>query len=212
MDGVRSAQEAVTLETLGADLIGVALSPNPRSPGTPVLTEEQAATIADALIHAVLVTSMELTDRNQVLRSVAATGAGLVQTITASIPPPDVRAALREAGVGIVYSGLEINHDDDPGWVFGAFTDVPDLNAALFQVEVLPEYTGSWAFLRDESPEFAAEFQIADLDALGRERPLVVGLDFTTGNVREIIAALPWVRGIALTRGDAVRVLGAVGG
>jgi hypothetical protein len=127
VDGVRSAQEAVTLETLGADLIGVALSPNPRSPGTPMLTEAQAATIA------------------------------------------------------------------------GALTD-----AAL--------YTGSWAFLRDESPEFAAEFQIADLDALGRERPLVVGLDFTAGNVREIVAALSRVRGIAVTRGDAVRVLGAVGG
>ncbi len=68
---------------------------------------------------------------------------------------------------------------------------MPDLNAVLFHVDVLPEYRESWAFLRDRAPEYEEEFQIADLNELGRERPLVVGLDFTPGNVREIVGALP---------------------
>ncbi len=48
------------------------------------------------------------------LRTVAATRAGMVQPITGAIPPADVRAALSDAGVGIVYGKIEIAHDDDP--------------------------------------------------------------------------------------------------
>lgn len=86
-----------------------------------------------------------------------------------------------------------------------AYSGVADLNAVLFHADVLPEYRESWAFLRDRAPEFDDEFQVEDLDGLGRERPLVVGLDFTAANVTEIMAALPGVRGIALTLGGQAR-------
>jgi hypothetical protein len=227
VDRVRSAEEAAGLEALGADLIGVALAPDPRFSDDRTVTVEQAAAIGGALQRATLVTAMELgRDPDRVLRTVAATRAGMVQPITGAIPPAAVRAALGDAGVGIAYGNIEIAHDDDPGWVFSAYAGTPDLNASLFHADVLPEYRESWAFLRDRAPEYAEEFQIADLDELGRERPLVVGLDFTPGNVQEIVGALPGVRGIALTlagqgrRGDvrfhrfadAVRVLEAVAG
>jgi hypothetical protein len=227
VDRVRSAEEAAGLEALGADLIGVALAPDPRFSDDRTVTVEQAAAIGGALQRATLVTAMELgRDLDRVLRTVAATRAGMVQPITGAIPPAAIRAALGDAGVGIAYGNIEITHDDDPGWVFSAYAGTLDLNASLFHADVLPEYRESWAFLRDRAPEYAEEFQIADLDELGRERPLVVGLDFTPGNVQEIVGALPGVRGIALTlagqgrRGDvrfhrfadAVRVLEAVAG
>jgi hypothetical protein len=225
VDRVRSAREAAELEALGADLIGVTLTADPRFFDDRTVTVEQAAGIRKALHRATLVTAMELgRDPDRVLRTVAATRAGMVQPVTGAVPPPDVRAALSDVGVGIAYGGIEIAHDDDPGWVFSAYADTPDLDAVLFHADVLPEYRDSWAFLRDRAPEYEEEFQIADLNELGRERPLVVGLDFTADNVREIVVALPEVRGIALTladkgrRGDvrfhryadAVRVLQAV--
>ncbi|MEU8228339.1 hypothetical protein AB0C12_01920 [Actinoplanes sp. NPDC048967] len=224
VDRVRSAAEAAGLEALGADLVGVSLTADPRFYDDRTVTVEQAAVIGRALQRATLVTAMELgKDPARVLRSVAATRAGMVQPITGAIPPPEVREALAGAGVGIVYGGIEIAHDDDPGWVFSAYAGEPDLNAVLFHVDVLPEYRDSWRFLRDRAPEYEEEFQIADLDELGRERPIVVGLDFTPDNVREIVTALPSVRGIALTLAeqgrrsdarfhryaDAVRVLSA---
>jgi hypothetical protein len=227
VDRVRSAAEAADLEALGADLVGVSLTADPRFYDDRTVTVEQAAEIGKALQRATLVTAMELgRDRDRVLRTVAATRAGMVQPITGAIPPPDIRKGLSDEGIGIAYGSIEIAHDDDPGWVFSAYADTPDLNAVLFHADVLPEYRHSWAFLRDRAPEYEEEFQIADLNELARERPLVVGLDFTPDNVREIVAALPEVRGIALTlaeqgrRGDvrfhrftdAVRVLREAGG
>jgi hypothetical protein len=227
VDRVRSAEEAARLEGLGADLVGVSLVPDPRFADDRTVTVEQAAVIGRALHRATLVTTMELAgDPGRVLRTVAATRAGLVQPITGAIPPPEVRTALSDAGIGIVYANLEIAHDDDPGWIFSGYAGVPDLNAALFHADVLPEYRDSWAFLRDRAPEYGEDFQIGDLNELGRERPLVVGLDLTPDNAREIAGALPEVRGFALTlagqgrRGDvrfhrypdAERVLEIIGG
>jgi hypothetical protein len=227
VDRVRSAAEAARLEALGADLVGVSLTVDPRFHDDRTVTLEQAAEIGRALERATFVTAMELAGHpDRVLRTVAATRAGMVQPITGAIPPPEVRAALSDAGIGIAYGNLEIAHDDDPGWIFSAYADVKDLNAVLFQADVLPEYRDSWTFLRDRAPEYEEEFQIGDLNELGRERPLVVGLDFTPANAGEIAGTLSEVRGFALTlaeqgrRGDvrfhrypdAVQILEALAG
>ncbi|MGA5302807.1 hypothetical protein ACPCHT_22950 [Nucisporomicrobium flavum] len=206
VDRVGSVAEAAELERAGADLVGVSLAPDPRFFDERTVTAENAARIARTLQRATLVAAMELSgDPGRILRTVSAVGARRVQPITGAIPPAGVRAALDEAGVGILYGGIEISHDDDPGWVFSAYADTPGLNAALFRADVLPEYRDSWTFLQDKAPEFDEEFQVGDLDALARERPLLVGLDFTPGNVAEIMAALPAVRGIALTLGGQAR-------
>lgn len=206
VDRVRSADEAVEVEQLGADLIGVALSPDPRFDDDRTLTVEQAATVGQALRRAHLVVISEIADDPaQVLRTAEATGARLVQPALSRVPAPEVRVALRAAGIGIVCGGIEINHDDDPSWPFNHLTDAPDLEPTLVQADVLPEYEGSWAFLRDESPEYEDEFQIADLNELGRQHPLLAGLDFTPDNLTEILDALPSVRGILFTLADSAR-------
>jgi hypothetical protein len=206
VDRVRSAREAAAFEKLGADLIGVSLSPDPRFDDSRTLHVEEAAEVGRALQQAALVAAMRLDDDpSRIRRVVEATGAELVQPITAVVPPAEVRAALSDAGIGIVYGGIEIAHDDDPGWIFDEYDSTPDLGAVLFQADVLPEYRDSWAFLRDKSPEYEAEFQIADLNELAAGHPLVVGFDFTADNVRDIVAALPGVRGIALTLAERAR-------
>ncbi|GAA2598827.1 hypothetical protein GCM10010435_92840 [Winogradskya consettensis] len=210
VDRVRSAQEASVVEGLGARLVTVSLSPDPRFDDDRTVTVEQAAEIGRALRRARLVVAMDLRDDpGRIRRVVAGAGASMVQPITVVMPPVEVRVALRDAGIGVVYGGIEIAHDDDPGWVFDGYDSVAELDAALFHADVLPEYENSWAFLRDESPEFEEEFQIADLNELARTHPMVVGLDFTPGNVKEILAALPEVRGIALTLADKARRDGA---
>jgi hypothetical protein len=129
----------------------------------------------------------------------------MVQPARRAVPPAGVRAALSDAGIRIVYGGIEIAHDDDPGWVLSDYVGEQDLGVAFFQADVLPEYRDSWAFLRDRAPGYDEEFQIADLDDLAAEHPLVVGLDFAPDNVREILGALPHIRGLMLTLGDRVR-------
>ncbi len=57
--------------------------------------------------------------------------------------------------------------------------------------------------------DIADQFSAADLEDLAAEYPVLVGLDFTPANIREIAEAVPSARGLALTlaeratRGDA---------
>ncbi|GIF02019.1 hypothetical protein [Paractinoplanes rishiriensis] len=205
VDRVRSAGEAREVEALGAGLVGVQLATDPRFADDRAVTVLEAAAIGRELRRAGLVLVMELRDAERVRDVIAETGATLVQPIIGVVPPAEVRAAVRDAGAGIVYGGVEIAHDDDPGWVLSRYTDTPGLDAALFQADVLTEYRDSWAFLRDRAPEFDDEFQIDDLNDLARKYPLLVGLDFTPANVGEIAAALPDVRGFVLTIADQAR-------
>ncbi|MEV6302198.1 hypothetical protein AB0M02_22470 [Actinoplanes sp. NPDC051861] len=200
VDRVGSADEATTLEALGAGVIGVDVDVDPRFADDRTLDAGHVARIRQEIRRAKIAVAMNLhADPAHVVERARLTGADLVQPITSAIPPHPVRLALRDAGIGIVYAGIEISHDDDPGWVFGTYDDTPDLNASLFQVEVLPEYRDSWAFLRDRSPEFEDEFQIDDLVDLARDRPITVGLDLTTQNLGEVAAALVTVQGFTVT-------------
>jgi len=206
VDRVRSADEAAALERLGADLLGIDLAPDPRFDDGREMSVEGAAEIDRVLERATLVPVLDLSaDPGRILRVARAVRARMVQSSRRAVPPADVRAALSDAGIGIVYAGIEIAHDDDPGWVLSDYTGERDLGVSFFQADVLPEYRDSWAFLRDRSPEFEDEFQIADLDGLAAEQPLVVGLDFTPGNVREIRDSLPHVRGLVLTLAERAR-------
>lgn len=198
-----SIDEAVSVEELGAGLISVALDADPRFADERTIPVDLAIAIRKSLRRAGLVVELDFRDDPvHALRIAQAVGADLVQPITGAIPPPDVRAELIGAGVGIVYAGIEIAHDDDPSWIFSRYADTPDLNAAYFQVDVLPEYRDAWAVLRDESPRYEDEFQIEDLNQLGQTHNLLTSLNFTSQNVTEIVTALPAVRGIALTVAD----------
>ena len=199
---VRSVAEATALEGLGVDLIGVAVDPDPRFDDDRTVTVEEAAAIGARLGRATLIVTLRLGDVAPALRVLGATGARLVEPVAATIPQAKVRSALREAGVGIVYAGIEISHDDDPSWVFSRYADIPDLNATYFHADVLPEYRDSWAFLRDRSPEYPDEFQIGDLEELATTYPMLVGLDFTPDNIQEIVAGVPSARGLAITLAD----------
>ena len=206
VDRVRSVAEALAVERLGAGLVGVALGPDPRFADDRVVPAGVAAEIAGSLRSASLVAAVDLGGDPAELPALArSAGAALVQSATGTIPRPEMRAALAAAGIGIVYAGIEVAHDDDPSWVFSRYEDVPDLGGALFQVDVLGEYRDSWRFLVQESPDYPSEFQVDDLDGLGAGRDLVVTLDFTAGNVAAIRGALPGVRGIALPLGRAAR-------
>jgi len=210
VDRVGSADEAAALERLGADLLGVDLAADPRFDDGREMSVERAAEIDRVLERATLVPVLDLSaGPERILRIADSLHARMVQTSRRAVPPADVRAALSDAGIGIVYAGIEIAHDDDPGWVLSDYTAERDLGVSFFQADVLPEYRDSWAFLRDRSPEFEDEFQIADLDGLAAGQPLVVGLDFTPGNVREIREALPHVRGLVLTLAESARRGGA---
>ncbi len=120
------------------------------------------------------------------------------------IPPPTVRETLNSAGIRIIYASIEISHDDDPSWILSRYDDLTDRSAALFQVDVMPEYANAWEILRDETPDYADEFHLEDLNQLGIDNAIIASLNVTPGNVTEIISSLPALQGITLTLADNV--------
>ncbi len=200
VDRVRSASEAVALEDLGATMIAVDLAVNARFADHRTLTISEAVDVADAVRTATLVAAMDLSngDPDNLISLARRVGATLVQPLVNAVPPHAVRLALHKAKIGIIYSGIEISHDDDPTWILSGHDTYPDLNATMFQVDVFSEYRDAWQFLRDESPEYPEEFQIDDLNHLARDRPILATLDFAPGNVAEILLKLPKITGIAV--------------
>jgi phosphoribosylanthranilate isomerase len=95
VDRVRSAHETRTVKELGAGLVGVHLATDPRFADDRAVTVLEAAGIGRSLRRAGLVLVMELRDAERVREVVAETGATLVQPIIGTVPPEEVRAALR---------------------------------------------------------------------------------------------------------------------
>jgi hypothetical protein len=203
VDRVRSVDEALALENAGADLLGVDLTADPRFDDGRTISVQDAVEIDQALARASLVPVLDLSDdAGRVVGIAQAVHARMVQPARRAVPPAEVLARLSDAGIGIVYGGIEIAHDDDPSWVLSDFTGV---QASFFQADVLPEYRDSWAFLRDRAPEYEDEFQIADLDDLAAAHPMLVGLDFNPDNIRAIVDTLPHVRGLVFTLAERAR-------
>jgi hypothetical protein len=210
VDRVGTPREAAELERLGADLLTVDLVSDPRFAAADgrVVTLDQALEIAKVLQRATLVPVLDLAgmEPRRTVEVATRLGARNVQPMVRSVPPRLVRDLLSDEGIGIVYGTIEINHDDDPAWIFGDFDDQDDLDAAFFQVDVLPEYEDSWEFLRDRAPEYEdEEFQIADLDDLAGRYPIVAGLDWSPANVHEVLAAVPNLRGLSFTLAGQAR-------
>lgn len=206
VDRVHTPHEAAELERLGAGLLTVDLASDPRFADDRGLALDQAVEIGRALQRATLVPVLDLNtvEPRRALEVAKALGARSVQPVIRSVPPRPVRDLLSGEGIGVAYGGIEINHDDDPAWIFSAFDGQENLGATFFQVDVLPEYTDSWEFLRDSAPEHE-EFQIADLDDLAGRYPIVAGLDWTPENVYEILASVPNLRGLSFTLAERAR-------
>lgn len=204
VDRVASVAEARAIEAAGADLICVCLAPDLRFADGRIVTADVAASIRRGLGRAECVVAFEIgEDADRGLRTAKGVDVRLVQPVTGTIPPAEVREAFGREGIGIVYPGIEVNHDDDPSWILSRFDGVPELDRTYYQIDLLPEYPDSWEVLRDESPDYADELQIGDIDALGHQRPLLITLDWSPGNVMEIMDMLPGVAGIALVLADA---------
>lgn len=203
IDRIGSTTEAEAFAALGTDLLTVCLDPDPRFADDRTVTTQAATAIRSACGGSRMVAALDLRERpERALEVAVAVGANFVQPINYEIPPLDLRRELLRAGIGIVYSNIEVAHDDDPSWILSRFADVPELGAAYLHLDLLPEYRDSWAFLRDSSPEYDEELQIQDINGLADDHDLLIGLNFTAENLPQILAAMPGIAGIALTLGD----------
>jgi len=202
VDRVRSIDEALKLESLGVNLIGVQLGTDDRFDDDRRVSEEILVAIQSRLRRSKLfveILSKDLSTNGVSL--IHKWGLSYAQVRGPEVPDLELRRGLKTLGIGIIYSGISVSYDDDPSWILSHFKRLPELNAAYFQLEILPDVEGSWAFLKEECPRYVEDLKIEDIDQLAFTHPLIISLDFKRNNLIEILKRFANIRGIGLTVG-----------
>lgn len=203
IDRVKSIDEAIMMEQLGANIIGVSLANNLKFDDDRIITEEVVLAIKKVLKKAKLVGEIIISnDLSNMIKLIKKIGLDYIQPIGSNLPSLEFREALLKEGIGIIYSNIEVSHDDDSSWILSRFLDENKLNASFFQIDLLPEYDNSWEFFKFESPQYLEEIQIEDINLLGNQYPLLIVLDYTPDNVKDILIRMDSIKGITMEMGN----------
>ena len=204
IDRVKSVEEAVELQRLGVDLIGISLSEKFIFDDNRVVKIDMAIAIRGKLKKSKLVGEVSVGQGlREVIFLIEEIGLDYVQLVEYVLPSIEFRQELERRGVGIIYSGISVSYDDDPAWILSKYENVSDLNAAFYHLDLLGDMENSWNFLKQESPQYIDEFQIDDIDKIGEGFPLLITLDYTVDNVCEIADRISTARGISMTLGES---------
>ena len=215
MDRVASVEEAVAFRDAGANLIGVALDPDPRFEDARFVSADTAMAIQRAIapVRVVgLVPSYFYDDSVAQSRArierILELGPAFVQFYRGV--RDELVPMVRAAGVPVIMDDAKLDVDDgayiepnDPAsWVRGQLEDRAELNPALFHLDVVPNAPDPWLFLTDEALEWPDECpQVADVAAATREFRLLLSL---TGVGADTIG--PYVQAFPDARGFFARL------
>lgn len=204
---VATPEEALEFEALGADIISVAL--RPEHGGTlfdddRAVSAQHAENVGAALSRARLALALADPlgeDPGPIIDLARRCSSAYVEAPAFDLPGGGVRAALASAGIGLVVSRIAADHDDDPGWLLSPITEASDRNIAFVEIELLADHERAWQFMTEEAPAFPDDLQLADIDSLARDAPLLISADATPDNAATILATLPHCGGMVLTVG-----------
>jgi len=194
VDRVSSVKEAHELETLGVDIIGIALQSRTKLDEQYLVSQSVAHSIREALVSAQLCGEVDIND--DLVALTKNYKFDFIQFPKTEIPLPYLRKRLKELGVGLIYSGIEASYEDDPSWILSRFEQEQALYAAYFHVDLLTDIENSWHFLKKESIEYPDELQIDDINQIASQYPLLITLDFSSENITEIINNFPSIQGV----------------
>jgi len=203
VDRVSTIEEAIKLEDLGVEIIGISLSQDPKFNDSRVLSEESASEIIEVLKSSKSVAEIFIKDDlNKTIDLIEKLEIDYVQPVGHQIPSIEFRKELSKREIGIIYSNIEASYDDDPSWIFGRFIDEDNLNSSYYQIDLLGDMENSWEFFKEECPKYPEELQIQDINELAKQYPLLITLDYSPENILEIINLMPNIKGITMVLGD----------
>ena len=201
VDRVKDINEAIQLEKLGVEFIGVSLIDDPRFTDNRKVSEETALSIRNAVKKSTLVGEISLNgDSEQVLSLIKKIDFDYVQVWENQIIPEEFKQELSKLNIGIVYSNIEASYEDDPSWILDDSNIFQKINSTFFQVDLLGDMKNSWNYLKQEAPNYYdEELQIEEINCLAEQYPLFITLDYTPVNVLDIISKLSAIKGITMT-------------
>ncbi len=202
IDRVSSVKEAFELQNIGIDIIGISMYDKPFWGDKRVVDKQTASSIRRVLNKSKLACEIGIESALCNISFIEEMKFDYVQISDNDFPSLELRQQLQSKNIGIIYSGLVASYDDDPSWILSRYNDVPDLNAAYYQIDLLGDMEDSWEFFKLESPKYPDGLQINDIIKIGEQFPLIITLDFNVDNIRGIIKSIPSIKGIGMPLGD----------
>ena len=200
--GVVSTEEAIWLESLGVNLIGVVV-------GEPaagrIVSGETALRIAGHLTRARLCVEpgagIDLAPEEA-----HRMGAAFVEVPWGREVPRAWREALAHLGVGWALVRVPADEDDDPSWIRSRIEEAGTPDPAWVEVEVCPNLEDGWSVIREPHE---SELDATDLDELARFHEVLYAPAARPDNIRAIREALAHAKGFSFTLADGEGVAGA---
>jgi hypothetical protein len=194
VDRVKSIEEAVALQSLGVNLIGVSLGDQDGFDDDRFLSEGQVALIQRSLKSSKLVGDISKISQDfQVSNIINELNFDYIQ-----INKPEILETINQdidnQKRGIIYSPICLSYDEDPEW---AFDGLDTEKYSYFQLDLLGDMENSWDFLVSKASEEPDEVQIEDINELSKRYPLILTIDFSKNNVSNILRSFPSICGIS---------------
>lgn len=199
VDGVKSVNEALELQELGADLISVSVNYDLAFGDKVVVDKYTIIAIRSELHTTKLVGSIFMNfDEGAMLKLTDEIGFDYIQILGHIMPSIQFRKELEKRGIGIIYSRIDASYDDDNNWILATYDEESDLNASYYNVSYLGDVTNSWNFMKNVSPQYSDQLQIDDITKLASNFPLLITFDFSVDNIGEIVDRIPTIKGISM--------------
>lgn len=200
VDRISSVEEAVQLQKLGVDIIGISLDTDSRFRDCRYVTLDTAREIRDALESSFLCCELKSTDLLITLSGNC--NLDFVQCPNWIVLESEFRENLKKKNISLIYSNAQADHDDDPGWIVYPLPEQDSIISTIYQVNLLADVYDSWNYLKYECPKYREFIQIAEINNLASEHLIIISIDFDKFNILEIIDAFPKIYGINFTLGE----------
>jgi hypothetical protein len=199
VDGVKSIIEALELQKLGVDLIGVFINSDLAFGNEVIVDKATIIAIKGELEKSKLVGVLYMPfDDEAILALIDEVEFDYIQIVGHILPSVFFRKELQKRRIGIIYSGIAASYDDDPTWILSRYVEKSDLNVSYYHVNFLGEVSNSWNFTKNKSPQYPDELQLADIIELASNYPLLITYDFSVDNIKEIVDQIPTIKGISM--------------
>jgi hypothetical protein len=200
VDRVKSVEEAVTLQRLGVNLIGISLGEKDDFDDDRVLSEDQASLIQKSLKSSKLVGDIsKVSQELQISNIINDLNFDYIQ-INKSEILETINQDIDNQKKGIIYSPICLSYDEDPAW---AFDGLNIGKYSYFQLDLLGDMENSWNFLVSKASEEPEELQIEDIKELSKRYPLLLTIDFSKNNISDILKSFPDICGITFVLGKS---------
>ncbi len=194
VDRVNTLEEAVMLQDLGVNIIGIYFGKDIRFNDDREMTKNLLIDIKNKLKPATEICCQITSDYKGNIFEIADL-CSYLQILDFDFDYLSENIFQNKLKDKIIYSITSISYDDEISYVLSSIQDKSQLSPSFIHADLLASMDKSWNFLKEECPKYPDLLQIEDVNNFSNQYPLIIGIDSNLDNICECIAMMPNIRG-----------------